>query len=80
MTMDVLKNVEAPQIRSDHPEFGPGDTIKMQVKVTEGDKERLQVFQGVVLARRGAGLRAGVAADGTADRVADRPRTSGFFS
>ena len=56
--MDVLKNVEAPQLRSDHPEFGPGDTIKMQVKVTEGDKERLQVFQGVVLARRGAGLRA----------------------
>jgi large subunit ribosomal protein L19 len=58
MTMDVLKNVEAPQIRSDHPEFGPGDTIKMQVKVVEGEKERLQVFQGVVLARRGAGLRA----------------------
>jgi large subunit ribosomal protein L19 len=58
MTMDVLKNVEAPQIRTDHPEFGPGDTIKMQVKVTEGDKERLQVFQGVVLGRRGAGLRA----------------------
>lgn len=58
MTMDVLKNVEAPQLRSDHPEFAPGDTIKMQVKVTEGDKERLQVFQGVVLARRGAGLRA----------------------
>ena len=56
--MDVLKNVEAPQLRSDHPEFGPGDTIKMQVKVTEGDKERLQVFQSVVLARRGAGLRA----------------------
>ena len=58
MTMDVLKNVEAPQLRSDHPEFAPGDTIKMQVKVTEGDKERLQVFQGVVLARRGAGMRA----------------------
>jgi large subunit ribosomal protein L19 len=56
--MDVLKNVEAPQIRSDHPEFGPGDTIKMQVKVVEGEKERLQVFQGVVLGRRGAGLRA----------------------
>ncbi len=56
--MDVLKNVEAPQLRSDHPEFGPGDTIKLQVKVVEGDKERLQVFQGVVLGRRGAGLRA----------------------
>jgi large subunit ribosomal protein L19 len=58
MTMDVLNNVEAPQMRTDLPEFGPGDTIKMQVKVVEGEKERLQVFQGVVLARRGAGLRA----------------------
>jgi len=56
--MDVLKNVEAPQLRTDHPEFGPGDTIKMQVKVVEGDKERLQVFQGVVLGLRGSGLRA----------------------
>jgi large subunit ribosomal protein L19 len=56
--MDVLRNVEAPQMRSDFPAFGPGDTIKVQVRVREGDKERLQAFQGVVIGRRGAGLRA----------------------
>jgi large subunit ribosomal protein L19 len=55
--MDVLKNIEAPQMRSDLPVFGPGDTIKVQVKVIEGEKERLQAFQGVVIGRRGAGLR-----------------------
>lgn len=56
--MEVLRNVEAPQMRSDLPEFGPGDTLKIHVKVIEGEKERLQVFQGVVLGRRGSGLRA----------------------
>jgi len=56
--MHVLKNVEAPQIRSDIPEFNPGDTVRVQVKVIEGEKERLQAFQGVVISRRGAGLRA----------------------
>jgi large subunit ribosomal protein L19 len=56
--MDVIKNIEAPQIRSDLPDFGPGDTIRIQVKVIEGEKERLQVFQGVVLGRRGGGMRA----------------------
>jgi large subunit ribosomal protein L19 len=56
--MDVLKNVEAPQMRTDLPSFGAGDTIKVQVKVIEGEKERLQAFQGVVIGRRGSGLRA----------------------
>ena len=56
--MDVLRNVEAPQLRSDLPDFGPGDTIRVQVKVIEGEKERLQAFQGVVIGRRGSGLRA----------------------
>ncbi len=55
--MDVLKNIEAPQLRSDLPEFGSGDTVRIYVKVIEGEKERLQVFQGVVLGRRGSGLR-----------------------
>ena len=54
--MHVLKNVEAPQIRLDIPEFNAGDTIRVQVKVIEGEKERLQAFQGVVISRRGAGL------------------------
>ena len=56
--MDVLKNVEAPQLRSDLPDFGAGDTIRVQVKVIEGEKERLQAFQGVVIGRRGSGIRA----------------------
>lgn len=56
--MDVLKNIETPQLRSDLPNFGPGDTIRVQVKVIEGEKERLQAFQGVVIGRRGSGLRA----------------------
>lgn len=56
--MEVLKNVEAPQLKSDLPEFGPGDTVRVHVRVIEGDKERLQVFQGVVLGRRGSGIRA----------------------
>jgi large subunit ribosomal protein L19 len=56
--MDVLRNVEAPQLRTDLPDFGPGDTLRIQVKVIEGEKERFQVFQGVVLGRRGAGMRA----------------------
>lgn len=56
--MDVLKNIEAPQMRTDLPNFGPGDTIKVHVKVIEGEKERLQAFQGVVIGRRGGGLRA----------------------
>lgn len=58
MTMDVLRNVEAGQMRTDLPEFAPGDTIRILVKVIEGEKERLQRFQGVVIARRGSGLRA----------------------
>lgn len=55
--MDVMKSIEESQLRSDLPEFGPGDTIRVMVKVREGEKERLQRFQGVVVQRRGAGLR-----------------------
>ncbi|MFB3829845.1 MAG: 50S ribosomal protein L19 [Bryobacteraceae bacterium] len=42
--------------RSDTPEFRPGDTIRVHVKIKEGDKERLQAFEGTVIARRGAGM------------------------
>ena len=54
--MDVLRKVQAPQMRDDLPEFGPGDMVRVHVKVIEGEKERTQVFQGVVLGRRGAGI------------------------
>ena len=46
------------QLRDDIPEFGPGDTIAVHTKVIEGDKERIQVFQGVVLQKRGSGINA----------------------
>ena len=54
--MDKLKLVEAMQMKSNIPTFHPGDTVNVHVRVIEGDKERVQQFQGVVIARRGAGL------------------------
>lgn len=54
--MDIHK-LEQSFLRSDIPDFGPGDTVRVHVKVREGDKERIQVFEGVVLGRRGGGIR-----------------------
>jgi large subunit ribosomal protein L19 len=56
--MDKLKLVEATQMKADLPSFKPGDTVNVHVRVIEGDKERIQQFQGVVIGRRGDGLRA----------------------
>jgi len=53
--MNKLQNVEKEYLRSDIPGFRSGDTVKIYVKVREGDKERIQVFQGVVISRRGSG-------------------------
>ena len=55
--MDKLKLIEAMQLKTDRPDFNPGDTINVHVRVVEGDKERIQQFQGVVISRRGSGLR-----------------------
>jgi large subunit ribosomal protein L19 len=54
--MDKLKLVEATQLKSDMVNFKPGDTLNVHVRVIEGDKERIQEFQGIVISRRGAGL------------------------
>jgi large subunit ribosomal protein L19 len=54
---EKVKSVEASGLRSDVPVFKAGDTIRVHVKVKEGDKERLQVFQGVVIARKHGGIR-----------------------
>ena len=51
----LIKLVEATQAVTDFPEIRPGDTIKIQLKVIEGEKERLQAFEGVVISDRGAG-------------------------
>ncbi len=52
-----LRQLESEQLRSNIPDFGPGDTVRVHVKVREGEKERIQVFEGVVIGRRGGGLR-----------------------
>jgi large subunit ribosomal protein L19 len=54
--MEKINLVTSPQIRSDIPVFHPGDTISVHVKVIEGDKERIQLFQGIVMGIRGAGI------------------------
>ena len=54
--MDKLKLVEATQMKKDITPFNPGDTVNVHVRVIEGDKERVQQFQGVVTSRRGSGL------------------------
>jgi len=53
---DIIKQLEAAQMKSDIPEFGPGDTVVVQVRVKEGKRERLQAFEGVVIAKRNRGL------------------------
>lgn len=52
----IIEKVEAAQLKTDIPEFGPGDTVVVQVRITEGDRERLQAFEGVVLGKRNRGL------------------------
>jgi large subunit ribosomal protein L19 len=56
--MDVIRLIEAGQLKKDRDGFGPGDTVRVHVKVIEGEKERTQVFEGIVIRRRGGGARA----------------------
>ena len=53
----AIAELEQAQLRTDVPGFRPGDTLKVHVKVTEGNRSRIQVFQGVVIRRQGGGLR-----------------------
>ena len=54
--MNLIDQIEVEQLRSDIPEFSPGDTVVVQVKVREGTRERLQAFEGVVIAKKNRGL------------------------
>ena len=54
--MQILDSVDAASLRSDIPAFAPGDTVKVHVNITEGSRSRVQVFQGIVIARNGAGI------------------------
>lgn len=56
--MDVIRLVEAGQLKKDRAGFEPGDTVRVQVRVVEGEKERTQAFEGVVIRKRGEGARA----------------------
>ena len=53
---NIIQELEAEQMRDDLPDFGPGDTVAVQVKVVEGTRQRLQTFEGVVIAKRNRGL------------------------
>jgi large subunit ribosomal protein L19 len=55
--MNTLDQVEAAHLRSDLPDFGPGDTVRVHVRVVEGGRERVQAYEGVVIARNHGGLR-----------------------
>ncbi len=55
--MHTLDSVDAASMRSDIPDFRPGDTLKVHVRVIEGNRSRIQVFQGAVIRRQGSGVR-----------------------
>ena len=55
--MHILDSLDAASLRDDIPEFRPGDTLKVHVKVVEGNRSRVQVFQGAVIRRQGEGVR-----------------------
>ena len=54
--MDAIKELEREQLRTDVPEIAVGDTVRVSVKVVEGNRERVQVFEGTVMRMRGGGL------------------------
>ena len=55
--MNTLDQIESAQLRDDIPNFNPGDTVRVDVRVIEGGRERTQAFEGVVIARKGGGIR-----------------------
>ncbi len=56
MKVDVIKIIESQQMKTDVPDFRPGDTVRVAFKVVEGGRERVQPFEGVVIRRKGAGV------------------------
>ena len=55
--MNIIETLEKEQLRSDIPDFGPGDTVLVHAKIVEGSRERIQMFEGIVLGRQGEGVR-----------------------
>jgi large subunit ribosomal protein L19 len=56
MDTSILRELTSDQLKTDLPEFGAGDTVRIHVRVIEGDKERTQVFEGTVIQRKGSGI------------------------
>jgi large subunit ribosomal protein L19 len=56
--MNILDQIDQEQMRMDHPDFRPGDTVKVHIRIIEGSKERVQIFQGVVLKRKRGNMNA----------------------
>jgi large subunit ribosomal protein L19 len=56
MVAQIVREIEAEQFKPDVPDFGPGDTVRVHAKVVEGNRERIQVFEGVVIRRRAGGI------------------------
>jgi large subunit ribosomal protein L19 len=56
MVAQLIRSLESEQFKGNVPEFGPGDTVRVHVKVVEGNRERIQVFEGVVIRRRSGGI------------------------
>jgi large subunit ribosomal protein L19 len=57
MSQQIIELVEQPQLKTDVPDFEVGDTVDVHTRILEGEKERIQIFNGVVIARAGSGLR-----------------------
>ncbi|MBS6062668.1 MAG: 50S ribosomal protein L19 [Peptostreptococcaceae bacterium] len=55
--MEKIREIEQKQLKAEIPNFGPGDTVKVHVKIKEGKRERIQIFEGVVLKRQGGSVR-----------------------
>ena len=55
--LNIIEMLEKEQLKKDVPEFRPGDTVKVHAKIVEGTRERIQIFEGVVIARQGTGVR-----------------------
>ena len=56
--MNIIDKIDQEQMRFDHPDFRPGDTVKVHIRIIEGNKERVQVFQGVVIKRKRGNMNA----------------------
>lgn len=55
--MEILKQIEQEQLKTDLPNFSPGDTVKVHLRVKEGKRERIQIFEGLVIKRQNSGVR-----------------------